>query len=263
MEREKISPLATSVTLGEKIHRLIDEVQGLLIIGVTACVWIVLFGAFWITGFPLIFNWLLPILGIIGVIIVFLAIPFIFSTYKTYKALEQWNEEFIRFSYILKFEILPSENPDQVERILEQTLNVFVRLGDIFEANQINHKPYIGAKVEGKKDSHTFDIYVGVRNTKDQKKLHSFHKENGDLFVRRFAKTGPVKESDLKAFFSEVSDVVKKTKSKALFRIIAISESSFDKSAKVFMRNKKNWIIGKSADLIEETPEGFRVIWVS
>jgi hypothetical protein len=263
MEREEISPLATSITLGEEIHRFIDNIRGLLALGLATSCWIITLAVFWLAGFPRTLASFYVIWGIVGAFIVLFNAAYMRSSYRIFRSLKEWNDKFIRFSYVLKFEILPSSKKNPVERIFEQILNVFVELGDIFESNQIDYEAFVNANVEGKKSSHVFDIYSGVENSGDQKELHKFHSSHGDLFVRRFVGKNPVRESDLRTLSDEVSDVVKMTKAENVFRIVVVSAAPFDESALDFVKNKKNWAKTKSADLIQETSEGFRVIWVS
>ena len=177
------------------------------------------------------------------------------------------DEAFTRFSYVLRFEMFPSEGKTRQEKIFNQLLRVFPDFKEAFldyaEKRPTAASDFLNVKIKGKNRYHKFDVYVGKNALRISKsKLHSYIKYYGPIFVRCFEKKEPINERDLSQLRDEICDCLEPLK-RTVSRIVVVSTSSFAESAVNYAKDKRSRIGQKTFDLIEETPKGYRVIWIS
>jgi len=197
------------------------------------------------------------------------------------------------FHYKIKFEAFAPKGKDPIEKIVNQVKNVFPEVDDY-----IKEKPSclkINAEISGKTEKHQFDVYIRVdRNILNKLTFGRLGESGYNLIIRRFDKEEPVTEEDLMKLRSEIEDIYPQkfphnVLKKPPDNVLVIATSSFTDTAVKYAMKGENWIpsikVKKkkgeklsvddyleeaslmeiedfcTLDLIEEHPEGYRVIW--
>jgi len=277
-EKEQLSPFAAALGFAEEVHAVADEISSIL--GWSILIAGDLVGLFILTILALYFH-LQFVQSFFGIYVVMSALIIgvwvaytITQGYEVRSILKKWDANFIRFYYVLKFETFPAEGVTPQLRILNQLLSVFVNLKDSFmdykgkrpEAEKdflnvsIKNKHFIDAITRKKRREHFFDVYIGRHVLETKSELDNFIENYGEVFVKLFDGKKPIDDQDLSTFRAEVKDCVGKN---PVFRVVAVSTSSFSESAKQYVGNKENQINGRSFDLIIDKEKGYYVEWIS
>jgi hypothetical protein len=265
---EQVDPLVEALSFSEEIQSISETISpvltGAVVVSVDLVVLFVLSALVYIYHVEFLGTSLAIFLVLSAVLIGYFVTMAIPSGYKSRKRLMSWNENFLRFSYILKFETFPAKGDTPQLKMFNQLLSVFPTLQNAFE--DYRHKrsdgegDFVGLTVKAKKSlidqllgrektEHSFDVYIGEQALKTDSKLSDFVKSHGDVFVRRYESKTPVTAAELNKFRDEIADF---TRDEQPFRIVAVSTSSFADSAKAYAEEE-------SIDLIEEKAKGYYV----
>lgn len=260
MKREK-GPIEISMVFAEEIRSLwkllMISIQGALVTFVALIIW---------SDVSFIFN---PSIWIDFAVITPLAIIALFylrGLWKLGKRAVKWENNFMKFSYIFRFETYPPKGKTPQEKILNHLSCIIGELGLDRLLSKRKIGTFLNAKVSGKKDEHFFDVYVSEELLKDDKskvaqETRSRLRKHGGIFVKRYDGKERVDGSDLGKLKKEIQDVLRKTKSRVK-TITIVSTSGYTKSAIAYGKNKENQIKKCAFDLIRESPDGYWVVQV-
>ncbi len=260
MKREK-GPIEILMAFAEEIRSLwkllMVAIQGALVTFIALIIW---------SDVSFIFN---PSIWIDFAVITPLAIIALFylrGLWRLGKRAVKWENNFMKFSYIFRFETYPPKGKTPQEKILNHLSGITGEL----ELDRLLSKRKIGTflnvKVSGRKDEHFFDVYVSEELLKDDKskvaqETRSRLRKYGGIFVKRYDGKKPVDGWNLNKLKREIQDVIRKTKSR-IKTITVVSTSGFTNSAKAYVKNEKNRIKKCAFDLIQEVPDGYMVVQV-
>lgn len=260
MKREK-GPIEISLAFAEEIRSLwkllMMAIQGALVAFIALIIW---------SDVSFIFN---PSVWIDFAVITPIAIIALFylrGLWKLGKRAVKWENNFMKFSYIFRFETYPPKGRTPQEKILNHLSGVIRELGLDRLLSKRKIETFLNVRVSGKKDEHFFDVYVSEELLKDDKsrvaqETRSRLRKYGGIFVKRYDRKEPVDGRDLSKLKGEIQDVIRKTKSRVK-TITVVSTSRFTKSAIAYAKNKENRIKKCAFDLIRESPDGYWVVQV-
>ena len=260
MKREK-GPIEISMVFAEEIRSLwkllMMAIQGALVAFIALIIW---------SDVSFIFN---PSIWIDFAVITPIAIIALFylrGLWKLGKRAVKWENNFMKFSYIFRFETYPPKGKTPQEKILTHLSGIIreLELDRLLSKRKI--ETFLNVKVSGKKDEHFFDVYVSKELLKDDKsevaqETRSMLRKHGGIFVKRYDGKERVDGRDLGKLKKEIQDVIRKTKSR-IKAIIVVSTSGFTKSAIAYVKNKENLVKKCAFDLIRELPDGYWVVQV-
>jgi hypothetical protein len=238
---QKRDPLVVALGLGDEILKIANDV--ILLIGLTVglVVWVLLIGL--ASAFSL--SYLIGVLWIFGLILLVLSPVIIFKGVVTTRRFSDWVEDFLPFSYILKFETFPSAGKTPEERILNKLMSVYLDVGSMIKKRPELVK--LNSKVQGRESEHHFDVYVNIP------------KWDRDIFVRRFDKPGAVTKDDITRLQKEVLDVVKKS-GHFVLDITVVSTGSFERGSVDYVKTEEGGVDGIGINLVLEKPHGYEVV---
>jgi len=259
VKREK-GPIEISMVFAEEIRSLwkllMVAIQGALVAFIALIIW---------SDVSYIFN---PSIWIDFAVITPIAIIALFylrGLWSLGKRAVKWENNFMKFSYIFRFETYSPKGKTPQEKILTHLSSIFRELElDRLLGIQRKIETFLNVKVSGKKDEHLFDVYVSEELLKDDKskvaqETRSRIREHGGIFVKRYGGKERVDGRDLGKLKKEIQDVVRKTKSR-IKAIIVVSTSGFTNSARAYVKNRENRIKKCAFDLIRELPDGYWVV---
>ena len=260
MKREK-NPIEISLAFADEIRSLwkllMVAIQGALVTFIALIIW---------SDVSFIFHpsmWIdLAVITPIAIIALF----YVRGLWRLGKRAVKWEKNFMKFSYIFKFETRLPKGKTPQEKILNHLSDIIRELGLDRLGTPRKIKTFLNVGVSGKKDKHLFDVYVSEELLKDDKsevaqESRSRLRKYGSVFVKRYCRKKPVDGSDLDELKREIQDVIGKTKSR-INTITVVSTSEFTKSAKAYANDKKNWIKKRAFNLIQEVPDGYMVVQV-
>jgi len=261
VKRER-NPIEISLAFAEEIRSLwkllMVSIQGALVTFISLIIWsdvnFIFHPSMW-------FN--LAVITPLAVIALF----YLRGLWRLGKRAVKWENNFMKFSYIFRFEThLPKGRTPQ-EKILNHLSGIIGeleldRLLDIHEKIET----FLNVKVSGKKDEHLFDVYVSEELLRDDEssvaqETRSRLRKHGGIFVKRYDRKKPVDEGDLGELKNEIQDVISKTKSRVK-TITVVSTSGFTKSAIAYVKNSENRVKKCAFDLIRELPDGYLVVQI-
>lgn len=260
MKREK-SPIEISMAFAEEIRSLwkllMVATQGALVTFIALIIW---------SDVSFIFH---PSIWIDFAVITPIAIVALFylrGLWKLGKRAVKWENNFMKFSYIFRFETYLPKGKTPQEKILNHLSGIIGELGLDRLLSKRKVETFLNVKVIGRKDEHFFDVYASEELLKDDKskvaqKTRSRLRKYGGIFVKRYDRKEPVDGWDLNKLKREIQDVISKTKSR-IKTITVVSTSGFTKSAKAYAKNEKNRIKKCAFDLIQEVSDGYLVVQV-
>lgn len=152
-EKEQIDLSAAALGFAEEIHVIADDISTIL--GWSVAIGIDLVGLFILTVLVFYFHWqfvepFFVIYTLLSALFIGFWVVYTFTNgYEARKTLKKWDENFVRFYYVLKFETFPAEGVTPQSRILNQVLSVFVKLKDSF-------MDYKERRPDAEKDFHSF-----------------------------------------------------------------------------------------------------------
>lgn len=261
MKREK-GPIEISLAFAEEIRSLwkllMIAIQGALVAFIALIIW---------SDVSFIFN---PSVWIDFAVITPIAIIALFylrGLWRLGKRAVKWENNFMKFLYIFRFETYPPKGKTPQEKILNHLSGIIRELElDRLLSIQRKIETFLNVKVSGKKDEHLFDVYVSEELLKDDKskaaqETRSGLRKHGGIFVKRYDGKERVDGRDLGKLKKEIQDVIRKTKSRVK-TITVVSTSGFTKSAIAYVKNRENRVKKCAFDLIRELPDGYWVVQV-
>lgn len=261
VKREK-NPIEISLAFAEEIcslwKLLMVAIQGALVTFIALIIW---------SDVSFIFHPSIWIDFAVITPIAIIALFYVRGLWRLGKRAVKWEKNFMKFSYIFKFETHPPKGKTPQEKILNHLSGVIRELElDRLSSTQRKIETFLNVGISGKKDEHLFDVYVSEELLKDDKsevaqESRSRLRKYGSVFVKRYCRKKPVDESDLDELKREIQDVIGKTKSR-INTITVVSTSGFTNSANAYAKDKENWIKKRAFNLIQEAPDGYMVVQI-
>lgn len=216
----------------------------------------------WLVSLPLIFLassfWhqvlILAYLDLIvgGAVFVVTGAFGIFEAHRAKGVMDEWESRMLPFFYVVKFELLPVQEPTRELDIWKRFQSLYGSLDEVGKTRTLmfSSKPKVefNAQVKGKKSKHSFSVYG----------------RQGDdmlLLVRRYTGEQPVGVEDLQSLRDEAADVVRYERP-SVHVVAAFSSSGFAPEAVEYARREDSLVSGALIDLIRETPTGYTVVSV-
>ena len=260
MKREK-GPIEILMAFAEEIRSLwklmMITIQGAIVAFIALIIW---------SDVSFIFHPSIWIDFAVITPIAILALFYLRGLWKLGKRAVKWENNFMKFSYIFRFETYPPKGKTPQEKILNHLSGTIGEPGLDRLLSKRKIGTFLNVKVSGKKDEHFFDVYVSEELLKDDKskvaqETRSRLRKHGGIFVKRYDGKERVDGRDLNKLKREIQDVIRKTKSR-IKTITVVSTSGFTNSAKSYVKNEKNRIKKCAFDLIRELPDGYWVVQV-
>ncbi len=172
------------------------------------------------------------------------------------RALDRWEARMTPFMFAIKFEMLPFLGGEREKDIWERFVSVYpglermARPRGILPWTRRKNRVRYRAAVRGKKGEHFFHVY-------------GRDKDDELFFVRRYEEAKPVTQDDLARLKSDVEDVYRKVGTTSL-SVAAFAASGFEPDAIEYAKSEDGLVHGdEPIDLFEETPTGYKVVFVS
>lgn len=273
MERE--NPIIASMMFADTAYLILSRVSRVLTwaIIISSCV-VVLVAIYVTRSFLPIYTLPLGITIPLGVVVFIVLAPMtVYYGLMAKRMLKAWVQKFTTFSYVVRFETSPLRGKTPQERLMNQLLEGIPELGtplkELFAENSTALKDFLNVKIYGAKAEETFDVCIRKEQIKVRGKtadrLRKALSRHGLILAKCFDKKDPVDENDLTTIRSRLLQILKIDKllpfmRTKINRILIVSTSSFTESAKTFVKDRRNWVGGKSFDLVEKGPKGYIVV---
>ncbi|MFH0749272.1 MAG: hypothetical protein V1915_05100 [Candidatus Bathyarchaeota archaeon] len=272
MERE--NPIIASMMFADRAYSILNRVNRVLTSSIIVSSFVITLVALYVTRsfLPL---YLIPgsIAIPLGVVVFLVLAPLtVYFGLMAKRTLKAWVQKFATFSYLVRFETTPLKGATPQERLMHQVIESVLDIGNPLK-DLVAEKPgvfndFLGVKLSGEGAEDGFDVCVRKEQIKGRERaafyLRRALRRHGIILVKRFEKTEPLDENDLRTIHSHLTRTLKgerdlpfRTK---VNRVLIVSTSSFSESAKTFVEDRGNWVRGKSFDLVEEGPKGYTVI---
>jgi hypothetical protein len=172
------------------------------------------------------------------------------------RSLSKWETEMTPFMYSIKFEMLPFTSGDREGDIWERFVSVYPALERMSKPRGIlpwtrrKTEVRFRATVKGKGGNHFFHIF-------------GRYKDDEFFFVRRYEGNTLVTKDDLATFKGEVEDVIRRVGAYD-FSLATFAVGGYDQKAIEYAGSSEGLVRDEQRiDLFAETPNGYRVVFVS
>ena len=264
MERE--NPIITSMMFADTAYLILNKVSRVLTCAIATGVCVVSLVALYVARSFLPIYALPSIVTIpLGIVVFVVLVPVtVYYGLTAKRMLEAWVQKFASFSFVVRFETgRPRGNTPQerlVNQIFESIPEIGAPLREYLNENPEALNDFLNVKIHDGEGEKIIDVCVSNEKVKLQGRtadiLRKALRKEGIVLAKHFGGKDPVDEKEL----AEIRPLVLRTVGAArVKRMLIVATSRFTESAKNYAADKRNWVRGKSFDLIEKRPRGYIV----
>jgi len=180
------------------------------------------------------------------------------------RTLEAWVQKFASFSFVVRFETGQLRGNTPQERLANQILHSIPEIGaplrEYLDENPEALSDFLNVEIHDGEGEKIIDVCIRNEKVKLQGRradiLRKALRKEGIVLAKHFGRKESVDEKELAEIRRFVLRAVGAARVK---RILIVATSRFTESAKNYAADKRNWVRGKSFDLIEKRPRGYIV----